>query len=74
MTLDHYVLAFLRTFSSGFFRLMIGLTKGDCILTFFVAIFMLNDFCLKEDVVAISAFAGNNVTMTYAEIGASFQQ
>ena len=53
---------------------MIGLTKGICILTFFLAIFMLNDVCLKEDDVAISAFAENNVTMQYAEIGANFQQ
>ena len=34
---------------------------------------MLNDICLKVDcVVAISAFAGSNVTMPYAEIGASY--
>ena len=62
---------FLSTFSSGLSRLMIGLTKGVCILTLFLAIFMLNDIYLKEDGVAISAFAGSNVTMPYAEIGAS---
>ena len=32
------------------------------------------DVCLKEDEFIISAFAGSNVTMTYAEIGASLQQ
>ena len=68
-------LTFLRTFSSGLSRSMIGFTNGDCIQTFFLAIFMLNDFCYKvELVVAISAFAVSKVTMPYAKIGASFQQ
>ena len=32
---------------------------------------MLNDICLKEDVLLSLQFAGSNVTMPYAEIGAS---
>ena len=35
---------------------------------------MLNYVCLKEDGVAISAFAGSKVTIPYVEIGASLQQ
>ena len=49
---------------------MIGFTRGVVILTFFFAIFIVNDVCLKV-FETISAFAGSNVTMPYAEIGAS---
>ena len=35
-----YVFSFLRTFSNGLFKSMIRLTKGVCILTFFLAIFI----------------------------------
>ena len=55
----------------GLSRSMIGFTRGDWILTFFLAIFVLNDFCMKVDVVAISAFAGSNVTMPCMAIGDS---
>ena len=47
---------------------MIGLTRGVFILTY---IFMLNDFYTKADVLLSLQFTGNNVTMAYAEIGAS---
>ena len=57
---------FFRTFSSGLSRSMIGFTNGDCIWTFFSAIFIVDEW------VTISAFTGSNVTMPYAEIGASF--
>ena len=63
---------FLRNYSSGLSRLIIGLTNGNYIFTFFLAIFMLDDVCAKEDGVAISAFTGSNVTKPYAEIGATF--
>ena len=49
MTVDRYVFLFLSTLSSGLSMPVIGSIKEVCILPFFLAIFMLNDVCLKED-------------------------
>ena len=67
----HYVFSFFSTFSSNLSRSMIGFTRRCWILTFFIK-FHVDWFLHKCWVVAISTFAGSNVTMPCGEIGASF--
>ena len=75
MIFDRYVLAlFLKSCASMFSRLLIGLNCGDVILTFFLAIFMLNKIPMMKDGLLSLQSVGSNVTTPHSEIGASFQQ
>ena len=65
--------SFLRMFSSCLSGSLIGFTKEFESLLFLV-IFMLNDVCLKEDVLLSLLYVESYITIPYSEIGASFQQ